>query len=62
MLGGFEMNIFKARLLQEQRGVSAVEYALIAAMIVLAMIAGLSQVATATTTMWNDVSETVVNA
>jgi pilus assembly protein Flp/PilA len=56
------MGIFKARLFKEDRGVSAVEYALIAAMIVLAMIAGLSQVATATTTMWNNVSNTVENA
>ena len=56
------MAIDKARLFQDERGVSAVEYALIAALIVLAMVAGLSQVATATTTMWNNVSNTVRNA
>ncbi len=33
------------------------EYGLIIALIVLAMVAALAQVATATTTMWNDVSE-----
>jgi pilus assembly protein Flp/PilA len=56
------MGIFKARLFQDERGVSAVEYALIAALIVLAMVAGLTQVATATTTMWDNVSNTVQNA
>jgi pilus assembly protein Flp/PilA len=44
------------KILQDERGVSAVEYGLIVALIVLAMIAGLSQVATATTGMWNNVS------
>lgn len=44
------------RILEDERGVSAVEYGLIVALIVLAMIAGLSQVATATTGMWNNVS------
>jgi pilus assembly protein Flp/PilA len=56
------MNVFLARLFQDKRGVSAVEYALICALIVLAMVAGLSQVATATTTMWNNVTNTVQNA
>ncbi len=55
------MKVFKARLFQDERGVSAVEYALIAALIVIAMVAGLSQVATATTTMWNNVSDKVKN-
>ncbi len=44
------------RFLEDERGVSAVEYGLIVALVVLAMIAGLSQVATATTGMWNNVS------
>jgi pilus assembly protein Flp/PilA len=56
------MGIDKARVFQDERGVSAVEYGLIAALIVLAMVAGLSQVATATTTMWNNVSETFEEA
>ena len=44
------------KILEDEGGVAAVEYALIVALIVLAMIAGLSQVATATTGMWNNVS------
>jgi pilus assembly protein Flp/PilA len=44
------------RIIEDERGVSAVEYGLIVALIVLAMIAGLTQVATATTGVWNDVS------
>ncbi len=44
------------RFLEDERGVSAVEYGLIIALVVLAMIAGLSQVATTTTGMWNNVS------
>ena len=56
------MGIFRARLFQDERGVSAVEYALVAALIILAMVAGMTQVATATTTMWNNVSNTVQNA
>ena len=45
-------------LIADQRGISAVEYGLIAALVVIAMLAGLVQVATATTGMWNKVSET----
>jgi pilus assembly protein Flp/PilA len=50
------------RILKDQRGVSAVEYGLIAALIVIAMLAGLIQVATATTGMWNNVSSTTQKA
>jgi len=39
-----------------------VEYGLICALIVIAMIAALQGVATATTTMWNNVSEKAANA
>jgi pilus assembly protein Flp/PilA len=52
----------RARLLKDERGASAVEYGLIAALIVLAILAGLSQVATATTTMWNNVNDKVKTA
>jgi pilus assembly protein Flp/PilA len=52
---------FFAKLIRDTRGASAVEYALICALIVLAMIAGLNAFAGATTTMWNDVSTTVLN-
>ena len=56
------MKGFVTRLLQDERAVSAVEYGLIVALIVLAMVSALSQVATATTSMWNNVSETIENA
>lgn len=49
-------------LLRDDHGATAVEYGLIIAMIVLAMVAALSQVAGATTGMWNNVSETVRGA
>jgi pilus assembly protein Flp/PilA len=46
------------RFLKDERGVSAVEYGLIAALIVIAMLAGLIQVANVTTGMWNNVADT----
>ncbi|HEX6375337.1 MAG TPA: Flp family type IVb pilin [Allosphingosinicella sp.] len=51
---------FFAELIRDIKAASAVEYALICALIVLAMIAGLNAVAGSTTTMWNDVSSNVV--
>ncbi len=56
------MRSFAKKLFQDHRGVSAVEYALIVSLIIIAMIAGLSQMATATTTMWNNVNNKVSNA
>jgi pilus assembly protein Flp/PilA len=50
-----------AKLIRDPKGASAVEYALICALIVLAMIAGLNAVAGSTITMWNDVSNNVVS-
>ena len=50
---------FIAKLLRDIKAASAVEYALICALIVLAMIAGLNAVAGRTTNMWNDVSNNV---
>ncbi len=61
-MGIEEMVRLPLRLIQDERGVSAVEYGLIIALIVLAMVAGLAQVATATTGMWNNVSQTTANA
>jgi pilus assembly protein Flp/PilA len=49
------------KLIGDRRGASAVEYSLILALIVLAMIAGLRLVATSTTGMWNTVSDNVLN-
>ena len=59
MRGFFEI-IARKGLRQCERGATAVEYALILALIVLAMIAALSNVATKTTGMWNDVSTQVL--
>ena len=50
---------FIAKLIRDTKAASAVEYALICALIVLAMVAGLNAVAGSTTTMWNDVSSNV---
>ena len=47
------------KLFQDKRAATAVEYGLILALIFLAMIVSLRNVATATTTMWNNVSDTV---
>lgn len=43
-----------------QRGATAVEYGLILALIVLAIMAAVSNVATKTTGMWNNVSTQVL--
>ncbi len=56
------MRLFFAKLIRDIKGASAVEYALICALIVLAMIAGLNAVAGRTTTMWGDVSDNVSEA
>lgn len=53
---------FFAMLVRDIKAASAVEYALICALIVLAMIAGLNAVAGSTTQMWNDVSTNVNDA
>ncbi|WP_298401488.1 Flp family type IVb pilin [Sphingobium sp.] len=46
-------------LMRCERGATAVEYALIIAMIVLAMLAALNNVANRTTGMWNNVATEV---
>jgi pilus assembly protein Flp/PilA len=50
------------RLFVDRRGATAVEYGLIVALIVLAMVGALGSVADTTTTMWNNVSTKVVKA
>lgn len=47
---------------RDTRGATAVEYGLIVALIVIAMVAALKQVADANTNVWNDVSAKVVSA
>lgn len=44
------------RLFRDEHGATAVEYGLILAMIVIAMIGALSGVASESTSMWNDVN------
>lgn len=49
-------------LVQDDRGATAVEYGIILAMIVIAMIAALQGFATSATTMWNNVETKVQDA
>ena len=50
------------RILQEQDGATAVEYGLIAALVVIAMIGALSSMSGTTIEIWNSVSTNIVNA
>ena len=61
-LGLRPMRHFFATLIRDTKAASAVEYALICALIVLAMIAALNSVAGNTILMWNNVSDTVTNS
>jgi pilus assembly protein Flp/PilA len=47
----------RAALLKDQKAASAIEYGLIAALVVVAAVAGMAGVGTATGSMWNKVSE-----
>ncbi|WP_298673068.1 Flp family type IVb pilin [uncultured Sphingomonas sp.] len=47
---------------RDRRGATAIEYGLILAVIVIAMIASLMEVASATTDIWNNVSTKVTKA
>lgn len=47
----------KARLSRDEGGVALVDYALIAALIVLAVVAGLAQVSGTTVQMWDHAEE-----
>jgi pilus assembly protein Flp/PilA len=57
---GFIESISRLGLLQCQRGATAVEYGLILALICLAMITALSNVANKTIGMWNNVATEVL--
>jgi pilus assembly protein Flp/PilA len=50
------------RLVRAERGATAVEYGLIAALIVIAMIASFREVADVTTGMWKNISDKVITA
>ena len=51
-----------ARLLRDRRGATAVEYALILALMTLCMMGALISVADVTTNMWGNISTKVQNA
>lgn len=51
--------VARTPILQDRRGATAVEYGLIIAMIVLAIVAALTVFADATAGMWNHVSDEV---
>ena len=53
--------VTKSALSRCERGATAVEYGLIIAMVVLAMITALTSVANKTTGMWNNVSNEVTS-
>ena len=53
---------FGRHLAHDQRGATAIEYGLIAALIVIAMIGALQGVADANSGMWNNVSNKVVTS
>ena len=50
------------RALRDPRGATALEYGLIVALVVIAMVAGLTAVADTTTGMWGNVNTKVANA
>lgn len=50
------------RVLRDDRGGTAIEYGLIASLIVVAIIAAILQLAHATVGIWNDVSNQVTSA
>jgi len=56
---GILVRAFFRKLLAAERGATAVEYALIISMIVLAMVGVLTEVASKTTGMWNNVANEV---
>ncbi len=56
------MKIFIKRLLSDQTGATAIEYGLILALIVLAMLTALQNFADGSVTMWDTVATKVANA
>ncbi len=56
------MAYFLRRLAENRRGATAIEYGLIASLVVIAMIGALKGLAGTTTGMWNNVSDAVIHA
>jgi pilus assembly protein Flp/PilA len=50
------------RFARDTKGATAVEYGLIIALVVLAMLAGLSSTANGTINMWNDIASNVLKS
>jgi pilus assembly protein Flp/PilA len=57
---GTNMKTLFIRMWADKRGATAVEYGLILALIALAAVTAIRGVATETTNMWNNVSDTVI--
>lgn len=55
-------SLFFKRILRDNRGATAIEYGLIVALIVIAMLAALQGVAQADTDMWNRVVDLIGDA
>jgi len=50
------------RVMRERRGATAIEYGLIAALVVIALIASATALGTSTTSLWSNVNTKVANA
>lgn len=60
-LGYDAMKKWLGTFVRDERGATAVEYGLIASLVVLGMLAALTNVANSTTGMWNNVSDNVTS-
>ena len=60
--GGRSMKSLLAALGRDNRGATAIEYGLIAALVVLGAFMGMTNFANTSISMWNNVSTTVRNA
>ena len=54
-------SLFIKRLLRDNRGATAIEYGLIIALIVIAIIVAMQSLATQTTILWGRVSDNITN-
>lgn len=50
------------RVMRERRGATAIEYGLVAALVVIALIASATALGTSTTSLWSNVNTKVANA
>lgn len=57
-----DMRHSMSRIIRDRRGATAIEYGLILAFVVIAMIVGLTALANSTTGMWNTVDNKVATA